>query len=133
MESKNRYIKNKTILLNFNNVSTATSSIVIPYAVDRIIFRSLANNGNNVTAYAVLSSDLIQWEAVGIVYRDSSFSNSTAQTNEYHFQTPTNINGTYNFRLTNFAGAPLTGGANEFVAFIAEFIRDKDGVNGHTH
>jgi hypothetical protein len=127
MESKIKFIQNRTVLLDFNSVSTATADINIPFTVDRIIFRSLADTGNNVQAYAILSSDLIQWESIGVLYRDSTYSNSTAQTIEYHFQVPTKISGRYNFIMKDLAGALITGGANERVVFIAEFVRDKEG------
>lgn len=128
MESTSKFVQNRTVFLSFNTSNVATANINIPFAVDKIIFRSLAYDAAT-TEYAVLSSDLINWNGIGVVYRDSSFSNSTAQTIEYHFQTPTKINGVYKFQLTNLDGTlPVIGGA-EFCVFIAEFIRDKG--NGH--
>lgn len=125
MESTRKFIQNRVVYLNFTASNKATANINIPFEVDRIIFRSLAYDGA-VTEYAVLTSDLIQWNGIGVCYRDASFSNSTAQTIEYHFQTPTKISGQYNFQLTNLDGTfPAVGGA-EFAVFIAEFIRSSD-------
>jgi hypothetical protein len=130
MESNKTFIKNKTVFLSFTTAST-TAEIFVPFAVDRVLFRALADDGTTAS-YAVLSSDLIGWETIGIVFRDATFSNSTAQVNEYHFDSPQNINGRYNFTLKNLNGTPATIGATESVVFICEFIRD--GTNGkHSH
>ena len=130
MDFKNKLIQSKTFFLQFNSSPSAIFDVNIPFAVDRIIFRSLAYD-STITEYAVLSSDLINWESIGIVYRDSSFSNSTAQTIEYHFQTPTFISGRYNFTLRNLDKTIATVGGPEFCVFIAEFI--KDGVNSDSN
>jgi len=130
MESNKTFIKNKTVYLSFTTPSTSTN-IFIPFAVDRIIFRALADDGGT-DAYAVLSSDLIGWETIGIVFRNDNFSNSTAQVNEYHFDSPQNINGRYNFTLKNLNGTLATIAGTESIVFICEFIRD--GTNGkHSH
>ena len=119
MESSINFIQNRTIFLTINPGSCiATADINIPFAVDKIVFRSLAYD-SNVTEYAVLTTDLIQWNAVGIVYRDSSFSNSTAQTIEYHFQTPTKIQGRYSFKFQNLDKTEINPVGIEFCAFIA--------------
>ena len=129
MESSINFIQNRTIFLTINpGSSIATADINIPFAVDKIVFRSLAYD-SNVTEYAVLTTDLIQWNAVGIVYRDSSFSNSTAQTIEYHFQTPTKIQGRYSFKFQNLDKTEINPVGIEFCAFIAEFIRSKDKLH----
>ena len=70
MESKLKFIQNKTITLSFASSNTATADIYIPFAIDRIVFRSLAYEAV-VTQYAILKRDLIRWESIGIVYRDS--------------------------------------------------------------
>lgn len=133
MESSLKFIQNKTVFLTFTiGSSLARAEVNIPFAVNRIIFRSLAYDGN-VAEYGVLTSDLIAWNSVGLVYRDSTYSNSTAQTNEYHFQTPTKIQGVYTFRLQNLDGTEATVGGSQYCVFIAEFIRDKDGMSGHSH
>jgi hypothetical protein len=130
MESNKTFIKNKTVFLSFTKAST-TAEIFIPFAVDRIIFRALADDATT-TKYAVLNSDLIGWETIGIVYRDSTFSNSTAQVNEYHYDSPQNINGRYNFTLKDLDGTLATIAGTESIVFICEFIRD--GTNGkHSH
>jgi len=129
MESSLKFIQNRTIFLSFTTASTSTV-INIPFAVDRIIFRSLADDAAT-DAYGVISSDLINWESIGVVFRNDAFSNSTAQTIEYHFQTPTKIQGTYNFTIRNLDKSLATVAGTESVVFIAEFIRDKDGVVGH--
>jgi hypothetical protein len=130
MESTRKFVQNRVVFLNFTASNRATANINIPFEVDRIVFRSLAYD-SNVAEYAVLTSDLIQWNGIGVCFRDSTFSNSTAQTNEYHFQTPTKINGQYNFQLSNLDGTFPTIGGAEFAVFIAEFIRDPQ--NGHSH
>jgi hypothetical protein len=137
MESPIKFIQNRTIYLQFNTNGLATADINIPFAVDRIIFRSLAYNeaGGPTPQYAVLDSDLIQWNTIGVVYRDDTYANSTATSNEYHFQTPTKIAGRYNFQLYDLTvpKAPPSGVNNDVCVFVAEFIRDKDGMNGHSH
>jgi len=128
MESTTRFVQNRTVFLSFNTSNQAIANIDLPFAVDKIIFRSLAYDAAT-TEYAVISSDLINWNSLGVIYRDSSFSNSTAQTIEYHFQTPTKINGQYKFQLTNLDRTLSTVSGAEFCVFIAEFIRDPK--NGH--
>lgn len=113
---------NKTIFLTFNNgASSASTSIIVNPMVNKIIFRSMAYEGA-VDKYAVLQSDLINGESVGVVFRNSAFSSSTAQVVEYHFTQPTKVLGTYNFVLKNLDGTTLTLGANEKCVFIAEFV-----------
>lgn len=129
MESSKKFVQNKTVFLSFTSANT-TAEVNVPFAVDRVIFKSLADDAAT-DAYGVLSSDLINWESIGVVFRNDAFSNSTAQTVEYHFQTPTKIQGRYNFTLRNLAGTPATVAGTESIVFIAEFIRDKDGSNGH--
>lgn len=127
MESSLQFVQNKTIFLSFTTALT-TADINIPFAVDKIVFRSLADDGAT-DAYGVLSSDLIAWNAIGVVFRNDAFSNSTAQTIEYHFQTPTKIQGRYSFRLQNLDGTPSTIAGTESIVFIAEFIRSKDRLH----
>lgn len=124
MESSIQFVQNKTIFLSFTSALT-TADINIPFAVDKIIFRSLADDAAT-DAYAVLSSDLIAWGAIGVVYRNDAFSNSTAQTLEYHFQTPTKIQGRYSFRLQNLDQTNATVAGTESIVFIAEFVRNRD-------
>ena len=113
---------NKTIFLTFPNASKSTSaSILINPLVHKIIFRSLAYKGA-VDEYVVLQSDLINGESVGVAFRNSSFSSSTAQVVEYHFTQPTKISGTYNFVLKKLDGTTLTLPAEESCVFIAEFV-----------
>jgi hypothetical protein len=131
MESSKKFVQNRTVFLSFASANT-TAEINVPFAVDRVIFRSLADDAGT-DAYGVLSSDLINWESIGVVFRNDAFSNSTAQTNEYHYFTPTKIQGRYNFTLRNLSGTPATVAGTESIVFIAEFIRDKDGSNGHSH
>jgi hypothetical protein len=117
---------NKTIFLTFLNGSNSTStSIVINPLISKILFRSLSYKGA-VDEYAVLQSDLIQNESIGIAFRNDAFSNSTAQVIEYHFTQPTKISGTYNFVLKNLDGTTVTLGADENCVFIAEFIYTDD-------
>lgn len=130
MESSRKFVQNKTIFLSFTTANT-TADIYIPFAVNRIIFKSLADDGAT-DLYGVLSTDMIQWESVGVVYRNDAFSNSTAQTVEYHFQTPTKIQGRYTFTLRNLDRTLATIAGTESIVFIAEFIRDKDGENAHS-
>jgi hypothetical protein len=137
MESKLKFIQNRTIFLKFDASGLATADISIPFAVDRIIFRSLAYKeaaGPNA-AYAILDSDLIAWNSIGVIFRDDTYANSAAQYNEYHFQTPTKIAGRYNFQLYDLTvpRAAPTNVTDDVCVFIAEFIRDKDGLNGHSH
>jgi hypothetical protein len=137
MESKLKFIQNRTIYLKFDASGLATADISIPFAVDRIIFRSLAYKeaAGPTAAYAILDSDLIAWNSIGVIYRDDTYANSAAQANEYHFQTPTKIAGRYNFQLYDLAvpKAPPTGVTDDVCVFIAEFVRDKDGTNGSMH
>lgn len=128
MESSLKFIQNRTVYLTFDATGKATTEVNIPFAIDRIIFRSLGYVGGSAT-YAVLESDMILWNAIGVVYRDSTFSNSVAQSNEFHFQTPTKVQGRYNFQLRNLDGTPVTTANTNTCVFIAEFIRDKNG--GH--
>lgn len=123
MESKNKFIQNRTIFLSFVSSPNASAEINIPFEVDTIIFRSLAHNGATVPLYAVLSTDMIGWNAIGVLQRDSTYSFSTAQTNEYYFQTPTKIQGRYNFRMQNLTQTDATVSTTESVVFIAEFLR----------
>lgn len=127
METKINFVQNRTVFLSFTTAIT-TADINIPYDVDRIIFRSLADDGAT-DAYAVLTSDLISWNAIGVVFRNDAFANSTAQMNEYHFQVPTKIQGRYSFRLQNLDQTNCIIGGTESIVFIAEFIRG----NGHGH
>ena len=130
MESSLKFIQNRTVYLTFDASGRASAEVNVPFAVDRIVFRSLAYVGGSAT-YAVLESDMILWNAIGVVYRDSTFSNSAAQTNEFHFQTPTKVQGRYNFQLRDLSGAVVTTANTNTCVFVAEFIRDKDGKNGH--
>jgi hypothetical protein len=126
MESKMKFIQNRTVFLSFASSPNSTAEINIPFDVDRIIFRSLADDGAT-DAYGVITSDLIGWNSIGVVFRNDAFSNSTAQTIEYHFQTPTKIQGIYNFRMQNLARTNATVSITESVVFIAEFIRAHEG------
>lgn len=128
MESKMKFVQNRTVFLSFVSSPNTSAEINIPFEVDRIIFRSLADDGAT-DAYGVITSDLINWNSVGVVFRNDAFSNSTAQTIEYHFQTPTKIQGRYNFRMQNLAQTDATVAVTESVVFIAEFIRSHD--NSH--
>jgi hypothetical protein len=128
MESKMKFIQNRTVFLSFASSPNTSAEINIPFEVDRIIFRSLADDGAT-DAYGVITSDLINWNSVGVVFRNDAFSNSTAQTIEYHFQTPTKIQGRYNFRMQNLAQTDATVSTTESVVFIAEFIRGHEGHN----
>jgi hypothetical protein len=128
MESKMKFIQNRTVFLSFASSPNTSAEINIPFEVDRIIFRSLADDGAT-DAYGVITSDLINWNSVGVVFRNDAFSNSTAQTIEYHFQTPTKIQGRYNFRMQNLAQTDATVAVTESVVFIAEFIRGHEGHN----
>jgi hypothetical protein len=129
MESKMKFIQNRTVFLSFASSANTSAVINVPFEVDRVIFRSLAHNGATVSLYGVITSDLIGWNAIGVVQRDSTYSNSTAQTIEYHFQTPTKIQGRYNFRMQNLTEADATVSTTESVVFIAEFIRGHEGHN----
>ena len=135
MESKLKFIQNRTIYLKFDANGAATADLHIPFAVDRIIFRSIAYKeaAGPTTSYAVLDSDLIQWNTIGVVYRDDTYSNSAAQANEYHFQTPTKIQGRYNFQLYDLAVPRVapTGVTDDVCVFVAEFIRDKEHAEAH--
>lgn len=116
---------NKTIFLSFPiGVNSISQYINIPHPVTRIVFRSLAFKGV-VTDYAVLSSSLIQDESIGVVFRDSSFSNSTAQTIEYNFRNPVTIAGQYTFNLTKLDNTPVVSVAIENCVFIGEFIYEE--------
>lgn len=121
-----KFIQNRTVFLSFASSPNSTAEINIPFDVDRIIFRSLADDGAT-DAYGVITSDLIGWNSIGVVFRNDAFSNSTAQTIEYHFQTPTKIQGIYNFRMQNLARTNATVSITESVVFIAEFIRAHEG------
>lgn len=123
-----KFIQNRTVFLSFASSPNTSAEINIPFEVDRIIFRSLADDGAT-DAYGVITSDLINWNSVGVVFRNDAFSNSTAQTIEYHFQTPTKIQGRYNFRMQNLAQTDATVAVTESVVFIAEFIRGHEGHN----
>jgi len=123
MESKTKFVQNKTIFLSFTSPNT-TSDINIPFAVDKIIFKLLGSNGTT-NEYGVLSSDLIQWESIGVVYRNVAIPYSSAQI-EYHFQTPTKIQGIYSFTLKNLDKDLATIGGTENIVFIAEFVRSSD-------
>lgn len=123
-----KFIQNRTVFLSFASSPNTSAEINIPFEVDRIIFRSLADDGAT-DAYGVITSDLINWNSVGVVFRNDAFSNSTAQTIEYHFQTPTKIQGRYNFRMQNLAQTDATVSTTESVVFIAEFIRGHEGHN----
>jgi len=115
---------NRTIFLTFQAGSSSTiASINVNHPVNKILFRSLACD-SNVTEYAVIQSDLINNETIGIAYRDSSYSNSTAQVIEYHFTQPTTIGGTYSFNLKNLDATATNPTGIEFYVFVAEFIGD---------
>lgn len=122
MESKIKFVQNRTVFLSFVSSPNTSTEINIPFEVDRIVFRSLADDGAT-DAYGVITSDLINWNSVGVVYRNDAFSNSVSQTIEYHFQTPTKIQGRYNFRMQNLAQTDSTVAVTENVVFIAEFFR----------
>jgi hypothetical protein len=122
-------VTNKTIFLTYQaGQSSTTANVFINHPVEKIIFRSLACN-SNVTEYAVLQSDMILNETIGVAYRDSSYSNSTAQTIEYHFTSPVGISGNYTFYLKNLDGTPTSPAGDEFYVFVAEFIGSSSDIH----
>lgn len=126
MESKLKFFQNRTIFLTLDASGRASADINIPFTVNKVIFRSLAYDDQQVAPvqkYCVLNSDLIQWNSIGICYRDDTYSSSAAQANEYHFQTPTKISGRYSFQTVDLGNTPCAGCNGDKIVVIAEFIR----------
>jgi len=121
MESSKKFVQNKTIVLSFVTPIFNTT-INIPFAVDCVKFRAISDDGST-DSYGVLSSDLINGETVGIVYRNDLKPISPNQNVEYQFQTPTKIQGNYTFTLKNLNNTIATIGDPESIVFLAEFIR----------
>ena len=118
MESTKKFVQNKTIFLSFTTPTTS-AEINIPFAVDSIKFKAMADNGT--ASFGVLQSDLIQWETLGIVFRNEN--PNLTQSIEYHFQTPTKIHGNYNFVLRNLDKSLAEVVGTENLVFVAEFTR----------
>lgn len=118
----------KAIYLSFNNTSSTTASITVPFKVSRIHCKGLSyNGGNNPVAgsaqYGVISSDLVDNQPLGIFYNDVTYSFASNKDVELTLFTPREINGTFTFYLTNDQGSPYTpvSGGLDLVILLLEF------------
>lgn len=119
MEAKTQFIQQKTLVLEFTN-GIANASVDIPFAVNKIIIRQIAGNHNNALM-RYIKSDLIRWSALGIVNLHEILM-PVALHNEFYFDTPTKINGYYNFTLYELNGGQDVLYSDEAVV-ILEFYR----------
>ena len=122
MESKTRFVQDRTFYMTFTDANATADINPIPFAVDRIVFKFIACNHNN-SALLALQSDLIMFNTIAIFQTNIS-ANVAPINNEFVFQTPQKIGGRYNFQVKNLAGNFSTAINNEQVMVVAQFIRD---------
>lgn len=122
----------KVLYLEFNNSSTATANIFIPYAVKHIHVRSIVYQRAGVAVgaaeYGVLLSSLISNDPLGVFFNDSTYAGFGNYT-MYEYKTPTMINGLYTFTMYDASGVLMTPVNNpDYIMVLLEF-EDAEGSN----
>jgi hypothetical protein len=125
----------KAIYLSFNG-STSTSTISIPFKVSRIHVKGIGYTPQNQPAagaaiYGSITSDLVDYQPLGLFYNDSTYSYATNKDLELTLHSPRTINGTYTFYLQNAYNdnaVPYnpTGAGVDDVILILEFNSDNE-------
>ena len=116
---------NKTILLIFNNSGIATANINIPFPIDEVKFREIAYTPLTQNAnHGYIDSDLINWNSLGIVFRDDALGGLVSTQNvRYIYPITTSVNGQYSFALKDLNGFLATNGSGDQCCIICEFIQ----------
>ena len=122
MESKLRFVQDRTISVTISG-STGTATIPnIPFAVDKILFKYLGVN-HNASETLLIQSDLIYNNTIAVFQANKSASYAPIN-NEFVFQTPVKIGGLYNFMIKDSALALDTTLNTKNVVIVAQFIRE---------
>lgn len=123
----------KQIFLSFVNSNQASTNIQIAFQVKTIHVKAIGYDCDNTPAagaasYMVITSDLVDNQAMGVVYNDSTYAYSTFQDIVCDLKTPRYINGNFTFFLTGVDGNPYTpvGGGTDRVCMVLEFNENTD-------
>jgi hypothetical protein len=116
----------KAYYLSFNNTSTTTQFINIPFKVGTIHVKSIGYDAGNIPAagtatYVSLFSDLTQNEPLGMVFNDSTYYSNSFQDIYIDLQPARMIQGTYQFNLVGVDGlayVPVGAGLDRVVIII---------------
>ena len=118
----------KQYFLSFNNTSSTTAYINIPFKVASIHVKAIGLDSGNIPAagsasYVSLVSDLTDYQPLGITFNDSTYYSATFQDINLDLNTPRYINGTFTFTLYGVDGLPYTptGGGLDRIILILEF------------
>jgi hypothetical protein len=120
----------KAVFLSFNG-SNATASISVPFKVSRIHVKGIGYTPQNQPAsgsaiYGTITSDLTDWQPLGLFYNDVTYSYATNKDMELTLYTPKSIGGSYTFTLLNEVGNSYTptGSGVDDVVILMEFNSD---------
>lgn len=123
----------KQIFLSFNNTNQATANIQIAFQVKSIHVKAIGYDAGNAPAagaasYIIMTSDLVDNQAMGVLYNDSTYAYSTFQDIVCDLKVPRFVNGNYNFFLLGVDGNPYTpvGGGLDRICMILEFNEKVD-------
>ena len=114
----------KAVYLSFVNSNIARAQISIPFTVSSIHVKGISYDPQTIPAsprYGVISSDIVDMQALGIFYNDSTYSFNSTKDIHLTLYTPKTINSTYNFFLTNDAGEPYITNGTDRMILILEF------------
>jgi hypothetical protein len=118
----------KAIFLSFANTTNATTSISVPFKVKTIHVKGIGYTSGSQPAagaaiYGVITSDLTDYQPLGIFYNDVTYSYATNKDIVLTLYSPRTISGSYTFTLLNEDGASYTpvGGGTDKCTIILEF------------
>lgn len=125
-----RKILTKPIYLTFNNSSNASANIQIPFAVKTIRCKGIAYNAGTeptTASFGVLTSTLVENQALGIYYDGNGTSPYTGIETVFELNPSTNVIGQYTFTIFNELGNPagtVSGGSDNCIV-ILEFVSEE--------
>ena len=123
----------KAIFLSFSGTNSTASNISVPFQVKTIHVKGIGYTSDNQPAagaaiYGVITTDLTDWQPLGIFYNDVTYSYATNKDIELTLYSPRTISGSYTFTLLNEDGTSYTpvGGGTDKVTIILEFNSEQE-------
>jgi hypothetical protein len=118
----------KAIFLSFSGTNSTASNISVPFQVKTIHVKGIGYTPENQPAagsaiYATIISDLTDYQPLGLVFTDVTYSYATNKDISLTLYSPRTISGSYTFTLLNENGSSYTptGSGTDKCTIILEF------------
>jgi hypothetical protein len=123
--SNNLLITNRNINFTINSSGSGTANINFPQKVKQITFKAVAYQAAVASStYGYITSDLVGWQTLGVVFRNSSAGVYPFIDIKYQIPQLNNVSGIYNFQLYNLDGSIPTSINGDLISIIAEFVSE---------